>query len=122
LVVLGVSVSRASRTRSVCRNFAAQEQITVLENHVYCDEAQSGSICSRPGLEALEKAAEDKQFEAVLVDDSSRRSRDNQHFNTLLCVFEFWGVSLISVSDGLDTREGYAKVAYQFAASSTSCT
>jgi DNA invertase Pin-like site-specific DNA recombinase len=98
----------------VCRTFAAREQITVLENHIYCDEAQSGSVRARPGLEALKKAAEDKQFDAVLVDDSSRLSRDNHHFNTLLCLFEFWGISLISVSDGLDTREEHAKVAYQF--------
>lgn len=69
---------------------------------------------ARPGLEALKKAAEDKRFDAVLVDDASRLSRDNQHFNTLLCLFEFWGTSLISVSDGLDTREEHAKVAYQF--------
>jgi site-specific DNA recombinase len=50
----------------------------------------------------------------VWHDDSSRLSRDNQHFNMLLCLFEFWGISLISVSDGLDTREEHAKVAYQF--------
>jgi site-specific DNA recombinase len=50
----------------------------------------------------------------VWHDDSSRLSRDNQHFNMLLCLFEFWGISLISVSDGLDTREERAKVAYQF--------
>ena len=58
----------------------------------------------------------------MLVDDSSRLSRDDQHFNTLLCLFEFWGISLISASDGLDTREEHAKVAYHSAASSTSCT
>jgi len=89
-------------------------EITVLDDHVYFDEAQSGSIRARPGLEALKKAAEDKQFDALLVDDSSRLSRDNQHFNTLLCLFQFWGISLISVSDGLDMREEHAKVAYQF--------
>src|SRR5690606_15714860 len=55
-----------------------------------------------------------KQFECVLVDDSSRLSRDNQHCNALLCLFQYWGVSLISVSDGLDMREEHAKVAYQF--------
>ncbi|MEZ4227269.1 MAG: recombinase family protein [Polyangiaceae bacterium] len=81
---------------------------------IYFDEAQSGSVRSRPGLEALKKAAEDKQFDALLVDDSSRLSRDNQHFNTLLCLFQYWGISLISVSDGLDMREEHAKVAYQF--------
>src|SRR5262245_10126855 len=98
----------------VCRTFAARERITVLDNHIYCDEAQSGSLRARPGLEALKKAAEDKQFDAVLVDDSSRLSRDNQHFNTLLCLFQYWGIRLISVSDGLDLREEHAKVAYQF--------
>ncbi|HEX2670917.1 MAG TPA: recombinase family protein, partial [Polyangiaceae bacterium] len=98
----------------VCREFAKRDGITVVETHVYADEAQSGSIRARPGLEALKKAAEDKQFEAVLVDDSSRLSRDNQHFNTLLRLFQFWGISLISVSDGLDMREEHAKVAYQF--------
>jgi len=75
----------------VCKEFAARDGITVLENHIYFDEAQSGAIRSRPGLEALKKAAEDKQFDALLVDDSSRLSRDNQHFNTLLCLFQFWG-------------------------------
>src|SRR5690606_32717243 len=98
----------------VCKEFAKRDGITVLEDHIYFDEAQSGSIRSRPGLEALKKAAEDKLFDVVLVDDSSRLSRDNQHFNTLLCLFQFWGISLISVSDGLDMREEHAKVAYQF--------
>jgi DNA invertase Pin-like site-specific DNA recombinase len=98
----------------VCREFAARDGITVLEGHIYFDEAQSGAIRARPGLEALKKAAEDKQFDVLLVDDSSRLSRDNQHFNTLLCLFQFWGIRLISVSDGLDMREEHAKVAYQF--------
>ncbi len=98
----------------VCKEFAKRDGISVLETHIYFDEAQSGSIRERPGLEALKRAAEDKQFDCVLVDDSSRLSRDNQHFNTLLCLFQFWGVSLISVSDGLDMREEHAKVAYQF--------
>ncbi|HVW30431.1 MAG TPA: recombinase family protein [Polyangiaceae bacterium] len=98
----------------VCREFANRNGIAILESHIYFDEAQSGAVRSRPGLEALKKAGEDKQFDAVLVDDSSRLSRDNQHFNTLLCLFQYWGVSLISVSDGLDTREEHAKVAYQF--------
>jgi site-specific DNA recombinase len=98
----------------VCREFAKRDGITVVESHIYFDEAQSGSIRARPGLEALKKAAEEKQFDVLLVDDSSRLSRDNQHFNTLLCLFQFWGIRLISVSDGLDMREEHAKVAYQF--------
>jgi len=58
----------------VCREFAKRDGITILDEHVYFDEAQSGAIRARPGLEALKRAAEEKQFEAVLVDDSSRLS------------------------------------------------
>jgi site-specific DNA recombinase len=72
----------------VCKDFAGRNEITVMEKHIYCDEAKSGSIHNRPGLEALKKAAEAKLFEVLLVDDSSRLSRDNQYFNTILCLFQ----------------------------------
>ncbi|MCX6117521.1 MAG: recombinase family protein [Proteobacteria bacterium] len=98
----------------VCKDYAARSDIFVLDKHIYFDEAKSGSLRNRPGLESMKKAAEDKLFDAILVDDSSRLSRDNQYFNTMLCLFQFWGVNLISVSDGLDMREEHAKVAYQF--------
>lgn len=98
----------------VCRDYALKNNIIILEKHIYTDEAQSGSIRNRPGLEALKVAAENKEFDAVLIDDSSRLSRDNQYFNTLLCLFQYWGIDLISVSDGLDTKEEHARVAYQF--------
>lgn len=98
----------------VCREYAARNDIFVLEDHIYFDEAKSGALRDRPGLEDLKKAAEDKRFDVILVDDSSRLSRDNQFFNTLLCLFQFWGVDLVSVSDGLDSKEEHAKVAFQF--------
>ena len=98
----------------VCREHATKNDIRALEEHIYFDEAASGSLRKRPGLEALKQAAEQKLFDAVIIDDSSRLSRDNQYFNTLLCLFQFWGVDLISVSDGLNTQEEHAKVAYQF--------
>ena len=98
----------------VCKEYAKNYNITIQENHIYFDEAKSGAIRNRPGLDELKKAAEAKQFDALLVDDASRLSRDNQHFNTLLCLFQFWGIDLISVSDGLNTKEEHAKVAYQF--------
>ena len=98
----------------VCREYALRNDISILEGHVYFDEAKSGSLRDRPGLEAMKKAAEMKLFDVVLIDDSSRLSRDNQYFNTLLCLFQYWGVGLISVSDGLNSKEDHAKVAYQF--------
>lgn len=89
----------------VCREYALKHDIHVLQEHIYFDEAASGSLRKRPGLEALKQAAEQKVFDAVMIDDSSRLSRDNQYFNTILCLFQFWGVDLISVSDGLNKEE-----------------
>lgn len=94
---------------TACKDFAARSDILVLDKHIYFDEAKSGSLRNRPGLEAMKKAAEEKLFDAILVDDSSRLSRDNQYFNTMLWLFLFWGVNLISVSDGLDMREEHAR-------------
>jgi len=98
----------------VCREYAQRNDAVILEDHVYFDEAKSGALRDRPGLEAMKKAAEARQFDAILIDDSSRLSRDNQYFNTLLCLFQYWGVGLISVSDGLNSNEEHVKVAYQF--------
>lgn len=54
-----------------CRTLAASRDYMVDEAHVYADEAKSGALRNRPGLEALCAAARERQFEAVLVDDLS---------------------------------------------------
>lgn len=98
----------------VAKQFAEQRGIAILEDHIYFDEAKSGSLHSRASLDRLLAAAEAKLFDAVIVDDCSRIARDNYYFNKLLSQFIFWNVQLISVSDGLDTREEHAKIGYQF--------
>ncbi len=98
----------------VCRIYAQKQGIEVLNEHIYADEARSGSIRDRKGLDALMKSCEEKRFDIVLVDDSSRISRDVYYFNQLLCRFIYLHVRLISISDDLDTQEENAKVGYQF--------
>ena len=93
----------------VCRNYACERDIEVSRQHIYSDEARSGSIRNREGLDALMKAAEEKKFDIVLVDDSSRISRDVSYFNQLLCRFMYLQVRLTSISDGLDTQEENAE-------------
>lgn len=66
----------------VCGEFAKRDALTVLDAHIYFDEAQSGSLRARPGLEALKRAAEDKQFDAVLVDESAFRGIINELYLT----------------------------------------
>ena len=67
----------------VCRVYAQKQGIEVLNDHIYADEARSGSIRDRKGLDALMKSCEEKRFDIVLVDDSSRISRDVYYFNQL---------------------------------------
>ena len=97
----------------VCKKYCAEHELTVCEEHIYMDEAISGSLINRPGLQTLEKAAENKEFEAVLVDDLSRLSRSNHQMLTLVLKFNYYQVKLISVSDGIVTDDENSKLGIQ---------
>ncbi len=97
----------------VCKRYCSEHELTVSDEHIYVDEAISGSLISRPGLQALEKAAENKEFEAVLVDDLSRLSRSNHQMLTLVLKFNYYQVKLISVSDGIVTDDENSKLGIQ---------
>ena len=97
----------------VCKNYATEHDFTVDEKYVYVDEALSGSLVNRPGLQALEKAAENKEFEAVLVDDLSRLSRSNHQMLTIVLKFNYYQVKIVSVADGITTGDENAKLGIQ---------
>ncbi len=97
----------------VCRNYCKEHEISIGDQHIYTDEAVSGSLINRPGLQALEKAAENKEFEAVVVDDLSRLSRSNHQMLTLVLKFNYHQVKLISVSDGIITDDENSKLGIQ---------
>lgn len=94
----------------VCRKYAEVNGYVFDERHVFTDEAISGSIVNRPGLLALERAMEDKEFDAVAVDDLSRLSRSNHQMLTLVNKFAFHQVKIISVSDGIITDDDNSKL------------
>jgi len=73
----------------------------------------SDTFGHRPGLQALEKAAENKEFEAVAVDDLSRLSRSNHQMLTLVLKFNYYQVKIISVSDGIITDDENSKLGIQ---------
>ncbi len=97
----------------VCKAYIKDHDMSVDEKHIYVDEAISGSIVNRPGLQALEKAAENKEFDAVAVDDLSRLSRSNHQMLTLVLKFNYYQVKIISVSDGIITGDDNAKLGVQ---------
>ena len=96
-----------------CQQPAAARGYTVDPAHIYTDAAKSGTLNDRPGLEALLSAAGARQFEAVLVDDLSRLSRDNHFLLTLYAEFRFNGVRIISRADSLDSDDQHAKLGFQ---------
>ncbi len=94
----------------VCKKYISENDHIVSEKHIYIDEAISGSIRTRPGLQALEKAMEDKEFDAVAVDDLSRLSRSNHQMLTMVMKFDYHQVKIISVSDGIITDDDNSKL------------
>ena len=96
-----------------CHLMAAARGLSVGADHVYTDEAKSGALRDRPGLEALCAAARNGEFEAVLVDDLSRLSHDNHFLLTLYAGLRFHGIRIISRADSLDSEDRHAKLGFQ---------
>ena len=94
----------------VCKNYIKNNDMVFEDKHIYIDEAMSGSIIKRPGLQALESAAENKEFEAVAVDDLSRLSRSNHQMLTMVLKFNYLEIKIISVSDGIVTGDDNSKL------------
>ncbi len=90
---------------AACQRLAAERGFTVLEEHIYADQAQSGARKDRQGLTALLAAAQNRQFEVVLVDDLSRLARDNFLMLSVLAELHFAGVRVVSVADRLDSND-----------------
>jgi DNA invertase Pin-like site-specific DNA recombinase len=95
-----------------CREYAKQYGWSVLDPHMYCDEAVSGATDDRRGLRRMLAAATSKErpFDVVLCDDTSRISRTLKDSFTIHDELRFAGVRLTFVSQGIDTDSEQAEV------------
>lgn len=95
-----------------CREYAEPRGWSVLDSHIYSDEAISGATDDRFGLRRMLAAAtnREKLFDVVLVDDTSRLSRTLKDSFTIHDELRFAGVRLIFVSQGIDTDSEQAEV------------
>jgi DNA invertase Pin-like site-specific DNA recombinase len=98
---------------SACRKLAKQRSLTISDDHIYADQAQSGARSDRPALAALMSAAATGAFEVVLVDDLSRLARDNHLMLSIIAELHFEGIRVISVADGLDSTDEESTLAIQ---------
>ena len=89
-----------------CREFASTHSLRVLDPHVYADEAISGATDDRAGLKRLLSAVRERPrpFDVVLVDDTSRMSRDLEQSLGIMKRLKFAGVRVVFVSQGFDTN------------------
>jgi site-specific DNA recombinase len=93
-----------------CREYASRNGIDVLDAHVYVDEGLSGVGMDRPSLQPLLHAAlaPQRPFDVILVDDTSRLSRSTESVLSIYRKLNFAGLQLISVSQGIDSRQEQA--------------
>jgi site-specific DNA recombinase len=93
-----------------CREYARSRGWEVLDGHLYSDEAISGTTTERAGLKQLMAAALAKPFDVVLIDDTSRLSRQLSDSISLSDRLRFAGVRVVFVSQGIDSDSEQAEV------------
>jgi DNA invertase Pin-like site-specific DNA recombinase len=96
---------------ATARRYADEQGWVVLPEHIYTDAAVSGASLERPGIQALRTAASLRQrpFDVLLVDDSSRVSRDLADAVRLLQELKFAGVRVIYLSQHIDSANEQAE-------------
>ncbi len=95
-----------------CREFAERQGWDVLDSQIFSDEALSGVGSDRPGLTRMMAAASSKPrpFDVVLIDDSSRLSRNLGDAMRIFERLNFAGVRIVAVSQGIDSNNEQADV------------
>jgi DNA invertase Pin-like site-specific DNA recombinase len=91
-----------------CREYAAAHEIPVDDQCIFADAAISGeAMPNRPRLQALLDAAERKPcpFDVLLIDDSSRLSRDDADGPMIRKRLRFAGIRLIAISQNIDSND-----------------
>lgn len=95
-----------------CREYAARQGWIVLDRHIHADEAIHGASMERSGLKALVAAAVNpaRQFDCILVDDTSRLSRKLADALNLYERLSFAGIRIVAVSQGVDSDDAQAEI------------
>ena len=95
-----------------CREFAERQGWQVLDEHIYSDQAVTGTTAERVGLRQLLETATSpgRPFDALLVDDTSRLSRTLADALRIADQLRFARVRVLFVSQGIDTESEQADV------------
>jgi DNA invertase Pin-like site-specific DNA recombinase len=97
-----------------CREFAEAKGWKLIEDQIYADEAVSGAGADRDGLKQLLASARSvpRIFDVILVDDTSRLSRNVGDAARIREELGFLGVRIVAVSQGIDSQDEQAEVLF----------
>jgi site-specific DNA recombinase len=95
-----------------CREFAEQNLLEVLAEHIYIDEGLSGVGSDRPAFQRLLAAAfaSERVFDAILIDDTSRLSRNQSEVMSTVEKLSWRGIRVVFPSQGIDTNSEQSDV------------
>jgi site-specific DNA recombinase len=95
-----------------CREYAGRNGLHVLTDFIFADEAISGASDDRAALQRLLSLAkhQPRQFDVILVDDTSRLSRKLVDALRIFEQLQFAGVRVIFVAQGIDTSSEQAEL------------
>jgi DNA invertase Pin-like site-specific DNA recombinase len=87
------------------RRFVHTQGWTLTDDNIFTDSAISGASLDRPGMQRLLARAMERPrpYDVLVVDDSSRVSRDLADALRVVQQLKFWGVRVIFVSQGIDS-------------------
>ena len=102
-----VSVSDQVR---MCRKYAERQEWEIPDEAIYSDAAVSGTSADRPALKRLLAAVQSspRPFDVLLVDDTSRLSRNQADVLRIHEQLAFAGIRFIAVSQGIDSAHEQA--------------
>ena len=92
------------------RAYAERARLAIA--HEYLDIAVSGRKQGRPQLDALMKAARNREFDCVLVWKFDRFARSTKHLLAALEEFDHLGIRFVSVQDQIDTSSPMGKAMF----------
>jgi site-specific DNA recombinase len=94
---------------NLCRKYAAENDLTV-ENNIFVDEGKSATTMSRPALQDMLIALQDKnnQVSILLVQDTDRLARNTLDHLNIKRILKKHDIVLVSISQPLldDSPEG----------------
>jgi site-specific DNA recombinase len=89
---------------NACRDYVEKQGGIVVEE--YTDpEISGGSMHNRPGILKLIEDAKNNNFDVVLAESTTRLSRNPIDMHTIIAIFEFLDIQLLTTSENVITPE-----------------